>query len=122
MIWAGTISGTPHAFMTVLALCLLGFVIYLVRKRGLSVKYSMLWVVTALAMALLAIAPGILDWVADKLGITYAPALLFLFAILFLMAVCMHLSYEVSRLEERTRVLAERLAAGNPRSGGDTPG
>lgn len=111
---AATIHGTGHLFVTLLAVCLLAFVVYLVRRRGLGVKYSMLWIATAVGMTLVAAVPSLLDTAADALGIGYAPALLFLLAILFLMTVCMHLSYEVSRLEERTRVLAERLAVSEP--------
>ena len=44
------------------------------------------------------------------LHIYYAPTTLFLVAIGFLLLVCMYFSYELSRLEERTRVLAEELA------------
>jgi hypothetical protein len=48
----------------------------------------------------------------------------FLGAILFLLLVCMHLSWEVSRLEERTRILAEELALlrGNEEPVGDGHG
>ena len=44
------------------------------------------------------------------LGVDYGPSAVFLGAIVFLLLVCMHLSWEVSRLEERTRTLAEELA------------
>ena len=44
------------------------------------------------------------------LHIYYAPTTLFLVAIGFLLLVCIYFSYELSRLEERTRVLAEELA------------
>ena len=42
-------------------------------------------------------------------GLVYA-AYLFIVAIGFLLLVCIYFSYELSRLEERTRVLAEELA------------
>jgi hypothetical protein len=48
--------------------------------------------------------------VSDWLGISYGPATFFLGAITLLFLVVIHFSWELSRLEERTRVLAEELA------------
>ena len=57
------------------------------------------------------------------LRIYYAPTTLFLVAIGFLLLVCIYFSYELSRLEERTRVLAEELAIlrAEQESPGDAP-
>ena len=57
-----------------------------------------------------AIYPDVLVPVSDVLGISYEPAILFLAAIGFLFIVIVHFSYELSRLEDRTRTLAEELA------------
>jgi hypothetical protein len=48
---------------------------------------------------------------------------LFLLAIAFLLLVCIYFSYELTRLEERTRVLAEELAIlrGDLEAGDVTP-
>ena len=59
---------------------------------------------------MLAVFPSLLDRVSHFLRIYYAPTTLFLVAIGFLLLVCIYFSYELSRLEERTRVLAEELA------------
>jgi hypothetical protein len=58
----------------------------------------------------LAAVPSLLNDVAHGLGFSYAPALLFLLAIGFLFAVVVYLSWELSRLEARIRLLAERMA------------
>jgi sensor domain CHASE-containing protein len=62
------------------------------------------------AFAVLAVSPGLLDWAAGRVGVDYQPALLFLVGMVFLLLVVVHLSWELSRLEERTRVLAEELS------------
>jgi hypothetical protein len=54
--------------------------------------------------------PVILRSAADALGFELPSNLLFFAAIVFLLLVCVQLSYEVSRLEARTRRLAEDLA------------
>jgi len=100
----------PHLLMSVLSIASLVFILRLVRRRQLRAKYSLLWLPLGAVFVVLGIAPGLLDWAAGQVGIYYAPALLFLAGILFLLLVAVHLSWEVSRLEERTRILAEELA------------
>ena len=58
---------------------------------------------------MLAIFPGLLDLIADALGVRSGPNLLFLIAVIALGLVCVHLSVEVSRLEDRNRTLAEEV-------------
>jgi hypothetical protein len=62
------------------------------------------------ALAVLALFPGLLDSVSTWVGIDYPPALLLLLATGFLLLVVIEFSRDVSRLDERTRVLAEELA------------
>ena len=53
---------------------------------------------------------AVLDRISLALGIAYGPSAFFLFAIFFLMMVTAHLSWELSRLEEKSRRLAEEVA------------
>lgn len=100
----------PHLLMSVLSIVSLVFILRLVRRRQLRAKYSLLWLPLGAVFVVLGVAPGLLDWAAGAVGIYYPPAMLFLAGILFLLLVAVHLSWEVSRLEERTRILAEELA------------
>jgi hypothetical protein len=99
-----------HLLLAIVAVPSLLFILRLVRRRQLRVKYSLLWLSVGVAFVILAVSPGLLNWAAGKVGIAYQPALLFLVGIVFLVLVAVHLSWEVSRLEERTRLLAEELA------------
>ena len=73
-------------------------------------KYTLLWMSVLLAVFVIAAFPSILDRTSRFLHIYYSPSTLFLAAIAFLLLVCIYFSYELSRLEERTRILAEELA------------
>ncbi|MGH9040712.1 MAG: DUF2304 domain-containing protein [Acidimicrobiia bacterium] len=88
----------------------LAFILMLVRRRQLREKYAVLWLGVGVFSILLTLARPLLDRVSLALGIAYGPSTLFLFSTVFLMAVAAHLSWEVSRLEERTRRLAEEIA------------
>lgn len=93
----------------VVGLMLLGVFFEMLRRRQLREKYAILWIVVALGVIPLAIFPGVLDGVADLLHISGASLVLFLGLILLLL-ICLHLSWEVSQLEEETRSLAEEVA------------
>ena len=66
--------------------------------------------VAGCGLAVLATAPALLEWFSDLVGIR-TPALGFLLmAITFLLVLSLHFSWELSRLEDRTRRLAEECA------------
>lgn len=103
-----------NIFLFVLTAAMLVFVVELVRRRALREKYAMLWLAVGGVMLALIIARPLVDRVAVAVGVEYGPTAIFALAVVFLAGVAAHLSYEVSRLEERTRLLAEELALLRP--------
>jgi hypothetical protein len=93
----------------VLTLGSLAFMVRLVRGQRLKAKYSLLWLTTGAALLLLAAVPGLDDRLARAVGITYEPALFMLLGLAFLLVVVVHFSYELSRMENRIRTLAEEV-------------
>lgn len=94
----------------VAGLAVLGFTVELLRRRQLQEKYAILWLTVCLIVVPLAVFPRLLDVVAETLGIASGVSLVLFLAMIFLLLVCIHLSWEVSRLEEETRTIAEELA------------
>ena len=93
------------------SLVVLGLIVELLRRRQLSEKYAVLWlVIGAIILVLTFIGRDNLKILSDTLGFNVAANLLFLLAILFLLGVTLHLSWEVSRSEDESRKLAEDLA------------
>jgi len=86
------------------------FIARLLRRGQLRAKYSILWLSVGSGMVALSISPQILDRVSDWIGIDYAPATLFLSSTVLLLLIAAHFSWELSRLEDRTRKLAEEIA------------
>ena len=103
-------SGRTHLFVFVITLLSLGVIVRMVRRGQLRAKYSLLWLSVGFVLVVLAASPSLLDRVSVLLGISYGPATFFLGAITLLLLVVVHFSWELSRLEERTRTLAEELA------------
>lgn len=81
----------------------------LLRRRQLREKYAVLWLLVAPAIAVLALAPSLLDAAADVVGVADPVNLLLFLGVLVLLGVCLHLSWECSRLEEETRSLVEEV-------------
>jgi hypothetical protein len=103
-------SARLHFVTAVAGVLALLSILRLVRRRQLRAKYALLWLVVGVAFLVLGASPGLLDWAAKRLGVAYAPDLLFLVGTVFLVLVVMHLSWELSRLEDRTKLLAEEVA------------
>jgi hypothetical protein len=117
-------SSRGHILVMLVTVASVLFMLRLVRRNQMRAKYSLLWLSAGFVLVLLAALPGLLDRVSVWLGITYGPATFFMGATTLLFLVAIHFSWELSRLEERTRVLAEELAvyrAEADDAGGDTP-
>jgi hypothetical protein len=99
------------AIMTgVVALLLLALIFELLRRRQLREKYAVLWLVVGLVTLPLGFIPSSLDNVSSWLGVASGASLVLFLAVVFLLIVCIHLSWEASRLEDETRSLAEEVA------------
>ena len=91
------------------------WVLKLVGQRQLRSKYALLWVVLTLPLVPLSLVPAVVNRTADELGVGYQPALVFSLALLLMLGILIYFSWELSRLEARTRVLGEEIAMLNER-------
>ncbi|WP_422933665.1 DUF2304 domain-containing protein [Sinomonas sp. P47F7] len=94
----------------VLALVIVVVVVELLRRKKFREKYAALWLIVGLATLILAAFPQLLALVARTLGVQVPSNLLFALSILLALGVCLHLSWEISIVEDETRVLAEEAA------------
>jgi hypothetical protein len=91
-------------------LVLLVIIFELVRRRQLREKYAMLWLAVGVVVVPLGLFPRLLDRISGALGVASGVSLVLFLGVTVLLLICIHLSWEVSRLEEETRSLAEELA------------
>ena len=99
-----------HISVFILAALTLLFILRLVRRHRLRAKYSVLWISLGAALAIVAAAPRLLEGLSDLIGIKTPVFTFLLMAITFLLILALHFSWELSRLENRTRALAEECA------------
>ena len=101
---------TTYLVQLVGSVLVLAGIVELLRRRQLSEKYAVLWLVVGILLLVFTVFPGLLGWFSSGLGVAVPSNLLFFVGILFLVGVVLHLSWEVSRLENETRKLAEDQA------------
>ena len=97
---------------------LLLLVLELVRRKAFLERYALLWLLSAAVLLGLSIWQGFLEVVANAVGIAYPPNALFLVAFGFVLILLLHFSVAVSKLSDRSKMLAQRLALVEQRLGG----
>ena len=101
---------SASVFFLILAILVCTFVVIQVRHQRMKERYAALWLIIGAIIIVLGAFPTLLNGVADFLGVALPVSLLCLLSILLLMGVSIHLTLELSRLSEKTRILAEEVA------------
>ncbi|WP_454192436.1 DUF2304 domain-containing protein [Paenibacillus sp. Marseille-Q7038] len=84
-------------------------ILYLIRKRKLKEQYALLWLLMSAIMMILSLFPSILDELAVRIHIFYAPSLLYLLSVVAILFILLHLTITVSSLTNRVVVLTQTL-------------
>lgn len=92
---------------------LLLFILNMIRKRRLELKYSLVWLIVLVFLLIIAMMPEKLEEIAAGLGI-YSPInMVFFLGFVFSLAIIFVLTVTVSRLSARIRRLAQIVAMMN---------
>ena len=91
------------------SLVVFAFVIELVRRRQLKEEYSLLWILTALALILLSVWDNLLNDVSSLIGAAAPQSTLFFFGLMFVVLMLLHFSVRISALERRVTALVQEL-------------
>ena len=94
----------------------------MLRRHRLREKYALVWFLIAIGALVASLSPGGVAALADALGVVLPANLLFFLGSLVLLAMSLQHSYELGRLEERTRTLAEEVALLRLKAEADVPG
>lgn len=101
---------------TLRVVLIVGIIVYyvivlrLLKKGWLTLKYSLLWLLMGVVMAILVIFPHLLKIICDALGIVYGMNGLFTCAIVFLLMLSMALTAIVSKQTDRIKNLVQESA------------
>ena len=103
-------NARSYAFGIAAAVVVLVVVVTLLRRRRLRERHAIWWLVAGTLALIAGIFPGALSSVATLLGIDIPVNLLFFTSIAILFLVSLQASSELTTLEAKTRILAERVA------------
>lgn len=93
-----------------LAAIIIALVLWLLLTRRLREKYAALWLIIGLGVLVLGAVPQLLLTLTSALGVQVPANLLFSIAIVLLLGVSLHLSWELSQAEDEIRRVAEEAA------------
>ena len=105
-----TLSTRVQIFAIAGSALLLFFVLELVRRRRLGEPYAILWLLAAFVLLILSIFDGLLDDLAELVGIRTPANALFVVGFGFILVLLLSFSSVVSRLSRENKLLAQELA------------
>jgi hypothetical protein len=85
-------------------------VVELLRRRQLRERHAVWWLLASALALIASIFPGLLNWLAALIGVDLPVNLVFFVSIAILVLVCIQHAAELTRLEAKTRTLAESAA------------
>lgn len=92
------------------ALCLLLFVLWLLKRGALTVKYSLLWLLCGVVLLLFAVCPYLVYVIRDLLDMQVPSNVVFLLIDGFVLLLLISLSVAVSQLSEKSKRQAQSIA------------
>ena len=99
-----------NIYFIIIAVAVIIYILYSIRKGQLSVATSFCWMLAALVMLILSIFPYSIDWIAEKLKVSYAPTLLLTAAVVFLVILNFNFSKKIAKLQEKITDLAQEVS------------
>jgi hypothetical protein len=96
--------------MTILSIVLMAAILFSVRRSHIRVEYSVSWLAAAVILLVLSRSPGVLNWIAAQLGLTYPPLALMMLVFCVFLVVIYRFSVVISDLKDGNIAMAQRLA------------
>ena len=103
-------GGKLQIILALSSIAFLMMTIYFIRKKGLDLYRSLLWLFMAVLLLVLSLFPGIVTFFSRLIGIATASNAIFLIIIFFLLVVSLSMSAALSRHHMRIKRLVQSLA------------
>ena len=99
-----------RASIVIACALLLIYVVYLVRRERLQLKYSLLWLAMAVVLLLVSLFPEPLFTLSDMFGFATASNFIFVAGFIFLLTICLVLTSIASKQTVSIKNLTQRIA------------
>ena len=104
------LTSQARIIAAVLAIAFMAMILELIRRHKLQERYSVIWFVAGLGMLAGAAFPGLLELVADAMGVRDTNVALFSIVLFFLLGLALNFSVIMSRQAAQITRLAQERA------------
>ena len=104
------INGTLRTTLIIAVLIYFAIIFKFLKDKALSLKYTLLWILSGLMMGIFVIFPELLSKIIRVFGIQSNMNGLYLFCIAFIMMILMSITSIVSRQNKKIRTLVQENA------------
>ena len=115
------LTSQTRILAAVLAFAFMAMILELIRRDRLQERYSVVWFMAGLGMLAGAAFPGLLEVVANAMGVRNTNVALFSLVLLLLLGLALNFSVIVSRQAEQITRLAQERALERAREDGRQP-
>jgi hypothetical protein len=112
------LTTTTRILAAAIAIAFMAMILELIRRHHLQERYSVIWFVAGLGMLAGAAFPGLLEVVANAMGVRNTNVALFSLILLLLLGLALNFSVIVSRQAEQITRLAQERALESARKDG----
>lgn len=103
-------SDTLKIFLLFGLVCYFFVVFYFLKKQLLTLKYTLIWILTGVVLSVFVFMPELLTWITHVLGIELPVNGLFTIGIAFVVMILMSLTVIVSGQSRKIRILVQKIA------------
>lgn len=103
------IKNRIQVFSIIGSIALIVFILKLIKRKKLKEEYSLLWLGCGITFFLVSLFKPLLEFIAQALGIIYAPAALLLILIIGAFFILIQFSMVISKLSESNKNLTQEI-------------
>ena len=104
------IPSVLRMWLIIILLCYFILILFFLKNKAISLKYTLLWLLSGMIMGILVIWPQILSHITRLFGMESNMNCLFILAIGFLMVILMSITSIVSKQSNKIKSLTQTVA------------
>ena len=108
-------SGTIQQVVGIFCIFAILYIGNLVRVKRLELKYALVWFAVGVMLLIFDLAPGVMEWLADILGIALPINMLFFLGFGFVLIIILTQTVVISNLTRKTKKLTQEVAISHRR-------
>ena len=103
-------SDYSRIIIFLISLSLVILILFFTSKRKLSIKYSILWIISSSVILIFTTWIKLADQITGFLGVGHSPSFYFFLAIIFLLVIVIYFSVELSRITIQIKDLIQEIS------------